>query len=99
MSAGVQNETYWGNKMRLDQREYFPRISGQRFCVGLGGWDTTQNWVWGWWMRVTVWRAVALIGQLRPRKSIWWSALTRRRKCRARWRSNRLGSGQGRSTV
>ena len=42
---------------------------------------------------VTVWRAVALLGQLRTRKSTCWSALTRRRRCRARWRSKRLGGG------
>src|ERR1044072_6780388 len=46
-------------------------------------------------MRVTVWRREGLICQLRPRKSIWWSALRRRPKCRARWRSTRVGAGQG----
>src|ERR1035437_7120726 len=48
MSAGVQNETCCGNKMRLVQSENFPRISGQRLSGGRGGWDTTQNWLWGW---------------------------------------------------
>src|ERR1043166_8026087 len=49
-------------------------------------------------MRVTVWRREGLICQLRPRKSIWWSALRRRPECRARWRSTRVGSGQAWST-
>lgn len=43
--------------MRLGQRANFPRMSAQRFSGGLGGWDTTQKCVWGWWMSVTVWRA------------------------------------------
>ena len=47
LSAGVQNETCGGNKMRLGQRENFPRMSDQRFPGGLGGWDTTQNWLCG----------------------------------------------------
>jgi hypothetical protein len=50
-------------------------------------------------MRVTVPRLVGAKGQLRPRKSIWQSALTRRRKWRARWRSNRAVGGQGRIAV
>ena len=47
VSAGVQDETFWGNKMRLGESENFPRISGQRFSGGLGGWDTAQDWLRG----------------------------------------------------
>src|ERR1041384_3015988 len=46
-------------------------------------------------MRVTVWRREGLICQLRPRKSIWWSALRRRPKCRARWRFHQGWVGAG----
>ena len=54
--------------MSLAQSENCPRIWGQRLSGGRGGWDTTQNWLWGWGMRVTVCRAVALIGHPADRR-------------------------------
>ncbi len=39
------------------------------------------------------------MGQLLPRKSICWSALTLRRRWRARCRSNKADGGQGRTVV
>src|SRR5581483_6538713 len=50
-------------------------------------------------MRVMLDRLVVEMCQLRPRKSIWLSVLTRRFKCRARCRSSRVEGGQGRVAV
>ena len=60
---------------------------------------TAQNCLRGWWMRVIADRLVGAMCQLRPRKSIWLSELTRRCKWRARWRSSRVAGGQGRVTT
>jgi hypothetical protein len=46
-------------------------------------------------MSVMLARWVGAMAQLRPRKSIWWSALTRRRKWSARCRFNRAAGGAG----
>ncbi len=50
-------------------------------------------------MRVMLERLVGEMGQLRPRKSIWLSELTRRFKWRAKCRSSRVEGGQGRVAV
>lgn len=95
VSAGVQKETRCGNKMRLGQSENFARTSGQRFSGGFGGWVTTQNWRSGWWITVTVWRAVGPTGQVRR------GSRSGDRRCddvRGEWRSEGrggLGLGKG----
>src|ERR1700722_14753652 len=47
-------------------------------------------------MRLTAARLVGAMGQLLPRKSICWSAFTRRRRWRARCRSSKADGRQGR---